>query len=122
MSVELELDVVAGKGFCFQEGFGLLLGFCLKKDVLLALGWEHVNVCSSCYMLDALCDFKDRLLGYVKPYICVISKEVGACRVNFDGLVIGDCVCVYVLCVCVLVGIVIVYVVYVIVLCMMEND
>ena len=46
MSVELELDVVAGKGFCFQEGFGLLLGFCLKKDVLLALGWEHVNVCT----------------------------------------------------------------------------
>ena len=46
----------------------------------------------TCYLFDALCNFEDRLLGYVTPNICVNVNEVEAYRADFDSLLFGDCV------------------------------
>ena len=50
VSLEGELYVVAGKGFCFEEGFSLLSVFCLEKDVYLACVGCDVYVCRACYV------------------------------------------------------------------------
>ena len=88
--VELEGDVVAGKCFGFQKGFCLLLAVCFEEDVLLALVGDDLDVGGARNVFHFFPNFGGRLLGYVQPNILIISNEVGACRVNFDSLVVGD--------------------------------
>ena len=52
--MQFKLGVVSGKGFGFEEGFCLFLGFGLDDDVFLALAWVDVKVVGVGYVFHAL--------------------------------------------------------------------
>ena len=84
----MALEVIKEKVVVFHgDGLIILQKYPKKRLINIFLAGS-----GTCYVFDALCDFEDRLLGYVKPNICVNSNEVEACRANFDSMVVADCV------------------------------